>query len=117
MNRTIDYFRRILIAEARDLQADLECMKEQQSLRCAAQEISERVCRENRSVFDSEINSIDGFIGLVEGLELDGLPSLEEAMAVIRSEVKDRLKGTVRCPCVLEQLDRKMEKVKTYVTA
>jgi hypothetical protein len=115
MNRTIDYFRRILIAEARDLQADLECMTEQQQLRFKSNEISEHVCLENSAVFGSEINSIDGFIALVERLDMDEVTTLDEVMALVRQEVRDRLEGTLRCPCVLEQLDRKMVKVRAYV--
>jgi hypothetical protein len=117
MNRTIDYFRRILMAEARDFQADLECMCEQQELRYRAGEISEHVYRENRAVFLNEVESINRFIALVEGLPLDDLAEIDDATAMIREAVKARLEGKLRCPCVLEQLDRKMDKVRAYVLA
>ena len=114
MGGRVDKFMKILSVEVEDLVSDVQHEITGQRDRFDKDDITEYVMKENVALAQGEILSIRRFESWVEGLDFTPFDSIEAACDHIRAHVYEHMRGSARCPFVMELLERKMQKVHRF---
>jgi hypothetical protein len=109
-------FVRVLRVELEDLEADIELVVEENYRRLQAHTETERVCRENVATLRNEEFGIRHFVEILDELDVDDYDNLDHLIATIRSRFHDVIERCGLARATIRFADRKIAKVKHYVT-
>lgn len=107
---------RILRIEIEDLKQDIEALIEGLKREHESELLTNYVFMENLIVFRNELLGVDDFFQVIDMLDPDRYDSLDEMMSAILVSFSDMV-AQHRLPReIIQYVERKMAKVKRYVT-
>jgi hypothetical protein len=107
---------RILRIEIEDLKQDIEALIEGLKREHESELLTNYVFMENLIVFRNELLGVDDFFQVIERIDPDKYATLDEMIAVILASFSDMV-AKHRLPReIIQYVERKMTKVKRYVT-
>ena len=108
-------FLRILRIELEDLEGHLERLIESHRQREHRHEVSEHVCQANVAVFRNEQRALTHFEQIIDAVEPDEHPDLDELVAWLGKTFEEELRIAGLSPAASFFTERKMQRVEQYV--
>lgn len=116
MRKIKEAFKEILLVELDDLDEDIKVLIKQSESDYSNDAISNYVCMENLAVLQNELFGVEGFREEIASLDILKYASLTEMIDDIKNRLSERIKEKGLVPSIKVLVDRKIEKVKIYVT-
>ena len=110
------YFPRILLVEMTDLEEDLELLIREAKKDFESGRITERVYRENRTLYKNEIMGVRDFCNLLVETNYADFNTLDDMITYYIDTFKAMARKKGLANAVILCVERKIRKVKEYVT-
>lgn len=117
MNKPVKAYLAILKVEMDDLEEDLKLLIEQAQERYEKGEITNYVYLENLAVFKQELFGVDGIARRFEKNDPERFASLDELITNLKEDLLDEKARDLLPQGIISMVERKLEKVKDYLTA
>ena len=116
MRQNKKYFLKIMKIELEDLKEDLIMMIKCCEERKAKGELTDHVYLANNALFQNELVGINDFVLILNNIDIEIFQDLDTLIASLKSQFKEQIKRLGLAEAVNVCIQRKMEKVKQYVT-
>lgn len=116
MNQIARHFARLFMVELEDLTEDIKLLIDRTERRFESGEITSYVRLENEAFFKREVDAIEKFMGLVDGIDLSFYKGTSEIEAALLEKSRDYVSRLEDPEAVYVLLQRKLEKVRKFIS-
>lgn len=116
MRQSKKYFLKIMKIELEDLKDDLKLMINSCEKRKENGELTEHVYLANCTLFQNELIGLNDFMNILRETKINQFETLEELILHLKKRFKSQIKKLGLAEALDICIERKMDKVKQYVT-
>lgn len=116
MRQNRKYFLKIMKIELEDLKDDLQLMINSCEERKEKGELTEHVYLANCTLFKNELVGLNDFMTILRGTKINQFDTLEQLILYLQGRFKEQIKKLSLAEALEVCIERKMDKVKQYVT-
>lgn len=115
MRHKRENFKKILIIELEDLDEDIQMLIQEANDKAQKGEISNYVFSENIAVLKNELFGVEGYLEDIRKLDIEKYESLDIMIEGCKSILQKRVSERGLARSIIVLVDRKINKVKTYM--
>lgn len=116
MDQDTRHFARLFMVELEDLIEDIRLLMERTEKRFENSEITHYVRMENEAFLQRELDAIEKFKGIVDGIDLSFYKGISDIEAALLEKSRDYVARLEDPEAVYILLKRKLEKVKNFLS-
>ncbi|MCK5145412.1 hypothetical protein KAR48_01585 [bacterium] len=111
------HYAQILQIELEDLKEDLDCMLNKALSDWKEKKITERVYKENSTLFKNEKLGVDEFSVILNKIDLETFHDVESMIIYLKNQFRTTAERLALANAVVICIERKLDKVKRYVNS